>query len=150
MNLRGADLSELDLGCDIKLRGFEFPEDPVFTERLSEASCADFTGADLTGAQIDGTDLTGAYLINVTLRDIDAIRVSAAGARIEPRDMSNVKLSASDLRGAQIIAGEGAYWNSPRAFSLSLVAAEMTAMQISGRGPSKQAQLLDVTSTSAE
>lgn len=139
MNLREADLSELDLGCDVRIIGldtllYQVTDGPVLVEGDNEPPCADFSGADFTGAQIDGTDLTGARLVDVVLNDIDAEFVSAAGALINPIEMNNVQLTQSDLRGATLIAGPGNSKGEGSTIDLTLFAVDISGAEVKGRG----------------
>lgn len=104
MNLRNADLSGLDLGCDVKIgHGLEdrFGRLSVVNP-VDESRCADLTGADLTGARLDGTDLTGAWMEDVTFSQVQGVDVKAAGIHLTVREMQDVELSVFDLRGAHI------------------------------------------------
>jgi uncharacterized protein YjbI with pentapeptide repeats len=88
INLRGADLSGLDL-------------------RRRYLGGADFTGADLSsvnvdhgsfdGAVLDGADLDGAVLTFCTLRD-----ASLVGASLVRADLREATLTSADLRGANL------------------------------------------------
>ncbi|MFJ3404027.1 pentapeptide repeat-containing protein [Promicromonospora sp. NPDC090134] len=76
MNLRGADLSGMDLGCPVHFDAAGgWSRDRVET-------CADFTGADLTGAKLDGANLTGALLVDGSLEGVSAVNLFAPSAEI--------------------------------------------------------------------
>ncbi len=76
MNLRGADLSGMDLGCPV-----HYDSSGGWMRDKVEA-CADFTGADLTGARLDGANLTGALLVDGSLEDVSAVNLFAPSAEI--------------------------------------------------------------------
>ncbi|WP_084468298.1 pentapeptide repeat-containing protein [Promicromonospora sukumoe] len=76
MNLRGADLSGMDLGCPVSF------DASVGWSRDRVETCADFTGADLTGARLDGANLTGALLVGGKLEDVSATNLFAPAAAI--------------------------------------------------------------------
>nr|BFF18641.1 hypothetical protein GCM10025730_21620 [Promicromonospora thailandica] len=76
MNLRGADLSGMDLGCAVRY------DASGSWARTSVETCADFTGADLTGARLDGANLTGALLVDGSLEDVSAVNLFAPAASI--------------------------------------------------------------------
>jgi uncharacterized protein YjbI with pentapeptide repeats len=80
LNLHGAELGSLRLGCS-------YPRSE--TERI-EGRCADFVGADLSHANLTGADLTGAFLSHANLSGANLALVRFTGA----------SLLDVDLRGA--------------------------------------------------
>jgi hypothetical protein len=98
MNLRGADLSGMDLGCPV-----HYDAAGGWTRDRVE-TCADFTGADLTGARLDGANLTGALLVDGSLEQVSAINLFAPAASIGGR------LDGSSFEGAVLF---GAVFRSP-------------------------------------
>lgn len=114
MNLRGADLSGIDLGCPVR-----YDEAEGWT-RVRVETCADFTGADLTGARLDGANLTGALLVDGSLRDVSAVNLFAPSAEI------GGVLDGSAFDGALLF---GSVFRSPSGTS-SFVDANLDGVQV--------------------
>jgi hypothetical protein len=111
MNLRGANLSGFDLGCDVEVQHGQQAEpgneaDLGETPRVNivavdVATCADLSGADLTGAVLQGTDLTGARLDAVQFAPTSTAGARLAGAWVHGQ--FDVEFRNADLRGAQFL-----------------------------------------------
>lgn len=125
LNLRNANLSGLDMGCDlvgVDEENGEFVTEGEDVRRIykdlgdgllreqpgsrrtdydTRYLCADFTGSDLTGANLDRADLTGARFIDTRFApdELDDVVMTAAHL-----DGSVVDLSAraSDLRDLNV------------------------------------------------
>lgn len=145
LNLRGANLSGLDLGCD-----GDFLVTPASVNRFepeNESRCADFTGSDLTGAVITDTDLTGALLLDVVLDDSLLERVVVVGAWIEPRSAESVTILQSDLRGVYL-ARSNSSLKYPRQEPSKSGHLSLAAVDISGGAVIGQSlTLVEVTAT---
>ncbi|MDR7255135.1 hypothetical protein J2X46_004137 [Nocardioides sp. BE266] len=89
MQLAGADLSGLDLGCDV---GESKTQVEARLARLKDKArnCADFAAADLRDARFLGTTLAGADLSRAKLR----------GARFIRTDLRGVDLTGASPEGA--------------------------------------------------
>lgn len=101
MNLRGADLSGLDLGCPVHY----VPSGGWARDRAE--TCADFTGADLTGARLDGANLTGALLVDGSLERVSAVNLFAPAASIGG-DLDGARFDGAVLFGSVFRSPEGA------------------------------------------
>lgn len=88
LDLHGADLSGLDLGCDV-----DFANSGRTWVPKEAASCADFTGADLSGARLDGSDLSGAMFDGATMDGVEATGVTAVGMRLDPKTVDGTHIS---------------------------------------------------------
>ncbi|MFE7506527.1 pentapeptide repeat-containing protein [Promicromonospora sp. NPDC057488] len=102
MNLRGADLSGIDLGCPVS-----FDVDAGGWSRDRVETCADFTGADLTGARLDGANLTGALLVGGSLEDVSAVNLYAPAAAIGGR-LDGLTFDGAVLFGSVFRSPKGA------------------------------------------
>lgn len=110
LNLRGADLSGLDLGCTMEPTSLGLnlsdrvgeavirPRGPAL-QRENERTCADFSGADLTGVTLNRTDLTGAHFVGAKLVDVEGYAVTAPGLIVVASEVRDVRFTYSDLRG---------------------------------------------------
>lgn len=105
MNLRGANLSGLDFGCDLKSIGDQLV--PVSVEQVYEHSdsCATLSGSDLTDARLDDTDLTGAIIEDAIFAPTSARGTVLVGTQL--RGTFDVTFEFADLRGAQFRIGSG-------------------------------------------
>jgi uncharacterized protein YjbI with pentapeptide repeats len=101
MNLRGADLSGMDLGCPVHYE----PSGGWARDRVE--TCADFTGADLTGARLDGANLTGALLVDGVLEDVSAVNLFAPAASIGG-DLDGSRFDGAVLFGSVFRSPTGA------------------------------------------
>ncbi|MBL0885233.1 pentapeptide repeat-containing protein [Myceligenerans sp. I2] len=111
MNLRGANLSGFDLGCDVEVEhnspsgsGQEADGGDASQVGLvvaDAATCSDLSGADLTGAVLNGTDLTGSRLDGVRFAPSSAAGVRLVGAWVSGR--FDVEFGNADLRAAQFV-----------------------------------------------
>lgn len=116
LNLRQANLSGLDLGCDPHLEDYPDPwraklgfgprsligQDEVTTlldARIKEG-CADFSGTDFTGTRLDDTDLSGAVLDLVTFAPAPSSGTSMVGTYVSGHIAAT--LEDADLRAAQL------------------------------------------------
>ncbi|MEV0949671.1 pentapeptide repeat-containing protein [Promicromonospora sp. NPDC050249] len=105
MNLRDANLSGLDLGCDIAFlhNGVPTPGGPSANDDVDTAGdehCADFYGSDFTGADLSGADFTGAQMnrVNFAPGHTEDIILTAA----ELSGAIDVLIARADLRGATL------------------------------------------------
>jgi uncharacterized protein YjbI with pentapeptide repeats len=87
LNLRGAHLAGLDLGCKhhTNREGMNLEGGVIQVT----GHCSDFQHADATGANLAGTDLSGAYMQFAQL----------AEASMSQSDLSHAALDRADLRG---------------------------------------------------
>ena len=115
MNLRGADLSGMDLGCPV-----HFDAEAGDWSRDRVETCADFTGADLTGARLDGANLTGALLVDGSLEGVSATNLFAPAAVI------GGNLDGSTFDGAVLFAS---MFRSPKGVS-SFVDTNLDGVQV--------------------
>ncbi|GAA2425281.1 pentapeptide repeat-containing protein [Streptomyces glaucus] len=112
MNLRNADLSGLDFGCDITTdarqsgasgNGIGYREAdgaPGVTWFARKTNtCADFSGADLTGATITDSDLTGADFSDATL---DGAKVESSIAIAS--DFTRTSLNGTEFNNVLLLA----------------------------------------------
>lgn len=106
MNLRGADLSGLDLGCDIRIG--EPVRNTSIWQPTRPATCADFTGSDLTGAKFNGADLTGALFDHAKLDKVNAGIVVAPAVDIKSSSMRGSKIGGV-LFGANLASDAGPF-----------------------------------------
>ncbi|MFI2363164.1 pentapeptide repeat-containing protein [Promicromonospora sp. NPDC019610] len=134
MNLRGADLSGMDLGCPVHY-------DPAggWTRDRVE-TCADFTGADLTGARLDGANLTGALLVDGSLAEVSATNLFAPSAEI------GGNLEGSQFDGAVLF---GSVFRSPEGTS-SFEDTSLDGVQVEQVEPAEPGQEATATFTLAE
>lgn len=107
LDLRGASLAGLDLGCT----------DPgaaraaAFVPERVEAGCADFSGADLRSANLDRATLPYALLSDADLRDAnlalaDLRGALLGGARLGGAELFGTDLREADLRGADLTGAD--------------------------------------------
>lgn len=122
MNLRGANLSGIDVGCDLtveelddEMRALIAAEPqyasfgavvPELIRPAEPSSCADFTGSDMTGANLYNANLTGAILNDVALTDSDLVNLAAPGARFLRTELGGAQFGGSDLRGSVFLGVE--------------------------------------------
>lgn len=111
LNLRGADLSGLDLGCalDFSSSGVNLsnqadrevvrPIGPSL-DASDRRQCSDFSGADLRDATLTGTDLTGSLFAGSDLSGVRAYAVTAPGMIVSSSRLRDARFTYSDLRGA--------------------------------------------------
>jgi uncharacterized protein YjbI with pentapeptide repeats len=125
LNLRNANLSGIDLGCDLATEASPpFVDEEIVTfwiegeaatarfdaadhwlHPLDDLECADFTGSDLTGTVLDHADLTGANFSSTTFVPGSADFVKLVGADVNGR--LEVSFAESDLRDARFVDLEG-------------------------------------------
>ncbi|WP_269178188.1 pentapeptide repeat-containing protein [Modestobacter sp. VKM Ac-2979] len=91
MNLRGANLSGLHLGCSAP----------------SEPSCADLSNADLNGSVLQYTNLRNANLFGADMTNARLWSTDLEGANLINTDLRNAwladaRLQGADLRGADL------------------------------------------------
>jgi len=79
LNLAGAQLPGLDLGCQAGNSG--------------DLGCTDLAFADLTGADLSGTDLTGADLRGAILTDADLTGATLTDANLTGANLTGVTLT---------------------------------------------------------
>jgi hypothetical protein len=97
LNLSGAYLSGLDLGC---YRAGE-PSSPLGPAPTG-GICTDFAEANLSGAFLIGTDLTGANLTGADLSGADLAYANLHGADLSGADLRDAKLTYANLRTATL------------------------------------------------
>ncbi|MBA8806354.1 pentapeptide repeat-containing protein [Promicromonospora sukumoe] len=105
MNLRGADLSGVDMGCEVQINRRvtdQITQDPHGSlEGADPQTCADFTGADLSGAVLDHADISGAVLHDIDGDGLSAYKLQAVGASIVG-DLNGANFVASNFAGALV------------------------------------------------
>lgn len=85
MNLAGANLASLPLGCwDYET---DQPQEP----------CADLRGADLTGADLTFVNLSGAFLSDADLNGVDLNGADLRGAFLDGADLTGANLDGAGL-----------------------------------------------------
>lgn len=99
LNLQGAGLVGLQLGCSQRL-----PLDREPLKREPPPGCADFTEADLRGADLSRIDLRGADLDRADLRGAHLDGADLSGAYLGGADLTGASLEEADLTGANLIA----------------------------------------------
>ncbi|MEU4361984.1 pentapeptide repeat-containing protein [Promicromonospora sp. NPDC023987] len=101
LNLRGANLSGLDLGCDV---GAVAASDPRASAagiaRERNDRCLIFHSTDFTGADLDHADLTGVMLLNPTFVPASAVGVEMPGSIVIGSILAT--FVEADLRGAML------------------------------------------------
>lgn len=95
MNLRGANLAGLDLGCDL--------ESDAYGRLLpvTQEECADLTGSDFTGVDLTDTDLSGAILSDTVFRPSTVLAANMAAAHISGE--LDVTFRESDTRSIVLL-----------------------------------------------
>jgi uncharacterized protein YjbI with pentapeptide repeats len=125
LNLRNANLSGLDMGCDmvgVDDENGEFVTEGEFvrrnyadqgdglvrerpgygpTDHDNRYLCADFSGSDLTGANLDRANLTGARFLDARFAPDDLDGVIMTGANLD-RTVVDITARASDLRDINV------------------------------------------------
>lgn len=94
INLSGADLSEVDLNCEVDLSGVDLRKVNLSGASLSFANLyeTDLSGANLSGANLSGASLDGA---NLGVADL-------SGANLSGANLNYAQLSVADLRLAYL------------------------------------------------
>ena len=97
LNLRGADLAGLPLGCDPSAG-----ESRCATLIDADLVDADLTGSDLSGANLFNADLTGADLSNASLIGANLIYTTLVDAALVNAHLEQAALISADLAGADL------------------------------------------------
>lgn len=98
LNLRGASLAGLDLGCTDP----EAAAAAAFAEDRIEAGCANFKGAELESANLNRAVLRYALLTDADLRDANLSLTDLGDALLGGAQMRGAELYKTDLRGADL------------------------------------------------
>lgn len=146
MNLRGANLSGLDFGCDLKSIGGQLV--PVSVEQVYERSdsCATLSGSDLTDARLDDTDLTGAIIEDAIFAPRSARGTVLVGTQL--RGTFDVTFEFADLRGAQlrIDSGNSGVLPWPRS-RIDVTGSTLVGAMVSDQDPSGDIYHADISLT---
>lgn len=127
IDLRGANLSGLDLSCKNPPADFIDPDQVGAIDRQHLADCADLTGADLRNASLDATNLGGALLLAADLSGAELRFASFAsatligahldGANLEHADFTDADLNSVRLQGAAL---EGTVFTDAKLWLMNL------------------------------
>ena len=103
LNLRGADLAGLDLGC----KHTDQPAPGSAVQRCVDLTDADMRAARardtiLTDADLRSTDLRKADLMSARLVDADLRRADVRGADLTDAELQRAHLDGADLRDANL------------------------------------------------
>ena len=137
MELEGASLSNLNLGC--KLDGD--PQRPLRVWIDEEAHCANFTGADLSRADLSSSLLNGGVFTRATMaesdmRAVEARRVSFAEADLSGADFSKALLAEVSLAETNL--------TGTRLTDATIAATDLRAVDLSASVDLETAQLVEV------
>lgn len=101
LNLSGADLARLPLGCP--------PDDE--RANCAQMDYADLSGAnlevvDLTGASLDGANLTGAKMLLAILIEADLEGADLSGAHLPMARLTGALLGGTNFEGADLLGAD--------------------------------------------